>query len=133
MTRFCKLPRHDLLLIWGNGYFQYNTLYDQDSDIIQGCGLHLYPISALSLAPYSTDNLYRSTGERNPIDALLHGKILYVYTEPYYLDMLSIYMQEHYGSTLSYSVVVTAYKSLHVYAMQATLATLTPDLPAPQR
>jgi hypothetical protein len=133
VTQFCKLPRHDLLLIWGKGYFQYNALYDQDSGAIQGCGLHLYPISTLSLTPYSTDNLFRATGERSPIDALLHGQTLYIYAESYYLDMLNTYLQEHYGSTLSYNVVTTAYKSLHIYAMHATPATLIPGSPTPQR
>lgn len=126
IAEFCKLPQHDLLLIWGGGYFQYPALYDQTQGPAAGCGVHLYPISTMSLTPYSTANLYNATDERNPIDALLHGHTLYIYTELDDLGMLSTYLQEHYGSSLSYSVVATALKSLNIYALRATPATHMP-------
>lgn len=126
IAQFCKLPQHDLLLVWGGGYFQYPALYDQTQGLAAGCGVHLYPISTMSLTPYSTANLYQATGERNPVDALLHGRTLYMYTETDDLGMLSTYLREHYGSTLSYSVATTALKTLNIYALQATPATRMP-------
>lgn len=126
IERFCALPQHDLLIIWGGMYFQYKTLYDQSTGAAQGCNLHLYSISSLQLAPYSTENLYKATGYRNIIDALLNGRTLYMYTQSPELDLLQVYLMEHYGSTLSYTEVAHAYQELHVFAVQATPATLPP-------
>lgn len=126
IAQFCKLPQHDLLLVWGGGYFQYPALYDQTQGPASGCEVHLYPISTMSLTPYSTANLYHATGERNPIDALLHGRTLYIYTELDDLGMLSTYLREHYGSSLSYSVATTALNSLNIYSLHATPATRMP-------
>ena len=128
-ARFCGLPKHDLLVIWGDLYFQYNTLYDQNAGAAQGCNLHLYSVASLQLAPYSTDNLYQATGYRSVVEALLNGRTLYMYTRPYELSFLETYLAEHYGSKLTYSVATSAYKNLNVYAVQATPASPHPAPP----
>ena len=98
----CNQPQDRLWVTWGNSAFPFQILYRPGREARPRCDLHLYSLGSLELAPFAIDQVRQRTGAPDLVSALLQGKEIYIFAEPYRLQMLQGYFAAHYKTSLAW-------------------------------
>jgi len=121
----CSQPQDRLWVTWGNSAFPFQILYRPGREARPRCDLHLYSLGSLELAPFAVNQVQQRTGAPDLVSALLQGNEIYVFAEPYRLQMLQGYLATHYKTGLVWQERLQ-FLHLSMYALHAG----GPPLPA---
>jgi hypothetical protein len=98
----CAQPQDRLWVAWGNSAFPYQLLYRPGREARPRCDLHIYSLGSMQLAPFELKQVQQQTGAPDLVTALLQGKEIYMFAEPFRLQMLQGYLAEHYKMGLAW-------------------------------
>lgn len=101
-AQLCAQPQDRLWVVWGNSAFPYQILYRPGAEARPRCELHVYSLGSMQLAPFALTQVQQQTGAPDLVTALLQGKEVFMFAEPYRLQMLQGYLAEHYEKGLAW-------------------------------
>jgi len=101
-TQLCSQPQDRLWVTWGNSAFPYQFLYRPGHEARPACDVHIYSLGSMQLAPFTLAEVQRQTGAPDLVSALLQGKEVFMFAEPFRLQMLQRYFAEHYQKGLAW-------------------------------
>jgi hypothetical protein len=127
----CRLSREPLVVIWGASY-PYTLQYLPFDTTDKLCPLRIYAIGEYSLAPFARDQLYRYTGGKDLVPALLAGQSFDVVGGVREMELLRAYFWQHYSVQLSAETIMQN-RLIRMFAVGQQPVTVTASIVTPHR